>query len=321
MGGTRSRWEQLRREQLSRTLLNAELLGPRPVPAAPANGAAQEQVPQPPDLDPELDLEPEQEPAAAGRVLVVAATPAVMSTPAGKKAWKKHLLEAAGKPPFDYRCSDTTIALKVHENGQLSCAVPGCVKAAFGISTTTRAEFSAQKHATLHAKLRKKAAAANPGRSRAAPAGAPSRSLSQVQQPQPPRGVVAGFSSEAELRQLLQLQQQEQQQRQQQQQQQQQQPPQPQPQQQQQPQQRQRQRQRQRQQQACPAASEMSAYELQRAANIAENHRRLVELGLEVEAGPAKKRARRASEQQQQQQEEQLQQARQQQLLEFVGVI
>ena len=64
----------------------------------------------------------------------------------------------------------------------------------------------------------------------------------------------------------------------------------------------------------------MSAYELQRAANIAENHRQLVELGLEVEAGPAKKRARRASEQQQQQQEEQLQQARQQQLLEFVGV-
>ena len=117
MGGTRSRWEQLRREQLSRTLLNAELPPPRPVPAAPANGAAQEQVPQPPDLDPELDLEPEQEPAAARRVLVVAATPAVMSTPAGKKAWKKHLLEAAGKPPFDYRCGDTTIALQVHANG------------------------------------------------------------------------------------------------------------------------------------------------------------------------------------------------------------
>ena len=227
MGGTRSRWEQLRREQLSRTLLNAELPPPRPVPAAPANGAAQEQVPQPPDLDPELDLEPEQEPAAAGRVLVVAATPAVMCTPAGKKAWKKHLLEAAGKQSFDYRCSDTTIALQVHANGELSCAVPGCVKAAFGISTTTRAEFSAQKHATLHAKLRKKAAAANPGRSRAAPAGSPSRSLSQVQQPQPPRGVVAGFSSEAELRQLLQLQQQEQQQEQQQRQQQQQQQQQP----------------------------------------------------------------------------------------------
>ena len=233
MGATRSRWEQLRWEQLSRTLLNAELPPPRPVPAAPANGAAQEQVPQPPDLDPELDLEPEQEPAAAGRVLVVAATPAVMCTPAGKKAWKKHLLEAAGKQSFDYRCSDTTIALKVHENGQLSCAEPGCYKAAFGTSTHTRAEFSAQKHAALHAKLRKKAAAANPGRSRAAPAGSPSRSLSQVQQPQPPRGVVAGFSSEAELseqhvrqqqgqleqlqQQLLQLQQQEQQQRQQQQ--------------------------------------------------------------------------------------------------------
>ena len=170
----------------------------------------------------------------------------------------------------------------------------------------------------------------------------------QVQQPQPPRGVVAGFSSEAELRQqqgqleqlqqqLLQLQEQEQQQRQQHQQHQhqhQQQHPcsdarsntattssaqgcdtpiavstttpiasdwgapsglvwgwghQPPPPQQQQP----RQGQRQRQQQACPAASEMSAYELQRAANIAVNQRRLFELGLEVVAGPAKKRARR----------------------------
>ena len=52
---------------------NAEQLGLRPVPAAPANGAAQEQVPQPPDLDPEPDLEPEQEPAAARRVLVATA--------------------------------------------------------------------------------------------------------------------------------------------------------------------------------------------------------------------------------------------------------
>lgn len=127
---------------------NAEQPRPRPVPAAPASGAAQEQAPPPPDLE----LVPE--PAAAGRVLVVAATSDVVSTTAGKKAWKKLLLESAGKPPFDYRCGDTTIALQVHANGELCCAVRGCVKSAFGSSTHTRAEFSAQKHATLHAKSR-----------------------------------------------------------------------------------------------------------------------------------------------------------------------
>ena len=103
---------------------NAEQPGPRLVPAAPASGAAQEQAPQPPDL------EPVPEPAAAGRVLVVAATSDVVSTTAGKMAWKKLLLESAGKPPFDYRCGDTTIALQVHANGELQVHANGIETAA-----------------------------------------------------------------------------------------------------------------------------------------------------------------------------------------------
>jgi len=159
---------------------HAEQPGPRPVPAAPASGAAQEQAPLPPDPEPVPDQEPGQEPAAAP--LVVAAPSDEVSKPRAKKAWKQQLQVSMGKPPFDYKFGDTTIQLQVHADGRLSCAVPGCAKPEFGSSAHTRGEKNAQKHAELHAKSRKVAAAADLGRRRrAASAGAPPPpSLSQT---------------------------------------------------------------------------------------------------------------------------------------------
>ena len=143
-------------------------------PVAAAGGAAQEQAPLPHDREPVPEQQPDQEPAAATRVLVVGASTEDVSKSHVKKAWKARLRELAGKPPFNYMLVNTTITLKVLADGQLSCAELGCAQPDFGRSVHTRGERNAHKHVELHTKLRKQeaaTAAAAATRRSAAPAG------------------------------------------------------------------------------------------------------------------------------------------------------
>ena len=152
---------------------NIEQPALRPVAAA-GGGAAQEQAPLPHDREPVPGQQPDQQPAAATRVLVVGASSEDVSKAAVKQAWKARLRESAGKPPFNYKLADTTIALRVLANGQLSCAELGCAQPDFGISVHTRGERNAHKHVELHIKWRKQEAAASAAaatRRSAAPAG------------------------------------------------------------------------------------------------------------------------------------------------------
>ena len=71
-------------------------------PVAAAGGAAQEQAPLPHDREPVPGQQPDQQPAAATRVLVIgASSEKYVSKAAVKQAWKARLRESAGKPPFN----------------------------------------------------------------------------------------------------------------------------------------------------------------------------------------------------------------------------